>query len=114
MERFDVHVGLKVCERFAADTRLRKKLWRGKQPPLQSARSSSKAQPSARLRFSPEIFTEGNEGNKKASPTLQILRCLRLLANAFGVAFCKSLSRQVGEREARSPGRRGDRSPEFR
>jgi hypothetical protein len=42
------------------------------------------------LRFSPGIFTEGNEENKGASPTLQLLSYLRLLANAFGVFFCQT------------------------
>src|SRR5204862_5625187 len=39
-------------------------------------------------------------------------RCLRRLANAFGVFFCKGLSSKVREREARSPARDGARAPQ--
>jgi hypothetical protein len=64
MERFDVHVGLEVCEIV-----------------IESA-TCQRLTGSAfvlNARFSPEIFTEGNKGNKGASPTLQILRSLGFL-----------------------------------
>jgi len=57
MERFDVHVVVEVCEIV-----------------IESATIVLNAS------FSLQKFlTEGNEGNKRASPTLQLLRNLRFL-----------------------------------